>query len=60
MPLFSSSQNCHFHGRVVSHGNLRAAISDCQKLMGVIIKDDHFLMLQTIPERVNQKNRVCE
>ncbi|KAI1724134.1 reprolysin family propeptide domain-containing protein [Ditylenchus destructor] len=45
--------DCHFHGRVVSHNNIKAAISDCQKLMGVIVHDDHFLMLQTIPQRLH-------
>jgi hypothetical protein len=45
-------ENCHYHGNVISHNNVQAAISNCRKLMGVIVMDDHFLMLQTIPERV--------
>jgi hypothetical protein len=44
--------DCHFHGRVLSHGSVRAAISDCRRLMGVIVHDDHFLVIQTIPERL--------
>lgn len=44
--------NCHFHGKVVSHGNVSAAISNCHTLMGTIVMDDHFLVIQTIPERL--------
>lgn len=43
--------NCHFHGKVVSHGNVSAAISNCKDLMGTIMMDDHFLLLQAIPKR---------
>uniref|UniRef100_A0A915EMN6 Peptidase M12B domain-containing protein n=1 Tax=Ditylenchus dipsaci TaxID=166011 RepID=A0A915EMN6_9BILA len=48
--------DCHFHGQVISHNNEKAAISDCSKLMGVIVNDDHFLMLQTIPHRFLREN----
>lgn len=48
------SANCHYIGQVVSHGH-PAAISDCRKLMGVIVTDQHFLMLQTLPERIHHE-----
>uniref|UniRef100_A0A914LBW7 Peptidase M12B propeptide domain-containing protein n=1 Tax=Meloidogyne incognita TaxID=6306 RepID=A0A914LBW7_MELIC len=48
--------NCHFHGIVLSHGNIKAAISDCNRLMGIIIHEENFLVLQTLPERVKRKN----
>ncbi|VDK47676.1 unnamed protein product [Anisakis simplex] len=44
--------NCHFVGKVTSHGDVAAAISNCHSLMGTIIMDDHFLMIQPIPERL--------
>uniref|UniRef100_A0A1I8B7N0 Pep_M12B_propep domain-containing protein n=1 Tax=Meloidogyne hapla TaxID=6305 RepID=A0A1I8B7N0_MELHA len=43
--------NCHFHGIVLSHGNIKAAVSDCNRLMGLIIHEEKFLVLQTLPER---------
>ncbi|CAK5115368.1 unnamed protein product [Meloidogyne enterolobii] len=43
--------NCHFHGIVLTHGNIKAAISDCNRLMGLIIHEENFLVLQTLPER---------
>ncbi|KAL3103375.1 hypothetical protein niasHS_002561 [Heterodera schachtii] len=49
--------NCHFHGRVLSHGGFRAAISDCHRLMGIIVQEDHFVILQTVPERMRRKKR---
>uniref|UniRef100_A0AC35G3W0 Peptidase M12B domain-containing protein n=1 Tax=Panagrolaimus sp. PS1159 TaxID=55785 RepID=A0AC35G3W0_9BILA len=47
--------NCHYHGSVKSHDNVKAAISHCNNLMGVIVMDNHFLMLQTIPERLKHE-----
>lgn len=47
--------NCHYHGNVRSHDNVKAAISHCNNLMGVIVMDNHFLMLQTIPERIRHE-----
>ncbi|VDD96513.1 unnamed protein product, partial [Enterobius vermicularis] len=41
--------SCHYHGLVKSHGNVSAAISNCRNLMGILVMDDHFLVLQTIP-----------
>lgn len=49
---------CHYHGRVRTHGDAHAAISDCgARLMGVIaLHDDastaRHLVLQTVPERL--------
>lgn len=48
------SAECHSIGRVVPHG-YPAAISDCRKLMGVIVTDQHFLVLQTLPERIHNE-----
>ncbi|CAI2356296.1 unnamed protein product [Caenorhabditis sp. 36 PRJEB53466] len=52
-------QQCHYQGEVKSHGNMKAAISDCGALMGSIVMEDHFLVLQTLPKRVHhlQKER---
>ncbi|VDL84768.1 unnamed protein product [Nippostrongylus brasiliensis] len=44
--------NCHFQGTVSSHGQVPVAISDCRSLMGTLVMDDHFLVLQTVPQRV--------
>ncbi|RCN47000.1 hypothetical protein ANCCAN_06931 [Ancylostoma caninum] len=44
--------NCHFQGTVSSHGHVPVAISDCRHLMGTLVMDDHFLILQSIPGRV--------
>jgi hypothetical protein len=49
-----SLADCHFIGEVISHGH-SAAISDCRKLMGVIVTDQHFLMIQTLPERLHHE-----
>lgn len=51
--------NCHYHGNVKSHDNVKAAISHCSNLMGVIVMDNHFLMLQTVPERLKHEYQVC-
>ena len=58
--LPTSDLLCHFHGRVVSHGGISAAISDCTELglMGVIVHENHFIILQTIPERIRKRERV--
>lgn len=32
---------------------MKAAISDCGALMGSIVMEDHFLVLQTLPKRVH-------
>ncbi|UMM42765.1 hypothetical protein L5515_018465 [Caenorhabditis briggsae] len=50
---------CHYQGEVKSHGNMKAAISDCGALMGSLVMEDHFLVLQTLPKRVHhlQKER---
>ncbi|KAF1748497.1 hypothetical protein GCK72_024964 [Caenorhabditis remanei] len=52
-------EHCHYQGEVKSHGNMKAAISDCGALMGSIVMEDHFLVLQTLPKRVHhlQKER---
>uniref|UniRef100_A0A914HYA2 Peptidase M12B domain-containing protein n=1 Tax=Globodera rostochiensis TaxID=31243 RepID=A0A914HYA2_GLORO len=52
-----SFSNCHFHGHVLSHGGFRAAISDCHRLMGIIVQKSHFLVLQTVPERMRRKKK---
>uniref|UniRef100_A0A0R3RG31 Pep_M12B_propep domain-containing protein n=1 Tax=Elaeophora elaphi TaxID=1147741 RepID=A0A0R3RG31_9BILA len=50
--------DCHFHGKVLSHGNVSAAISYCDRLTGTIIMDDHFLLLQTVPQRLRDVHQV--
>ncbi|KAI6209515.1 hypothetical protein M3Y96_00229400 [Aphelenchoides besseyi] len=49
-------RNCHYIGHLVSHNHQKAAISDCRKLMGVIVTEEHFLMLQTIPDRLRHEH----
>ncbi|CAD6189314.1 unnamed protein product [Caenorhabditis auriculariae] len=52
---FNGLQNyrhCHYQGKVKSHGDRAAAVSDCGSLMGSLIMEDHFLVLQTVPNRV--------
>ncbi|KAK6040612.1 reprolysin family propeptide [Cooperia oncophora] len=44
--------SCHFQGTVSSHSRVPVAISDCRSLMGTLIMDDHFLILQSVPQRV--------
>ncbi|EPB68497.1 reprolysin family propeptide [Ancylostoma ceylanicum] len=46
--------NCHFQGTVSSHGHVPVAISDCRHLMGTLVMNDHFLILQSIPRRVQR------
>lgn len=48
--------NCHFQGTVSSHGRVPVAISDCRSLMGTLVMDDHFLVLQTVPHRIRHHN----
>ncbi|KAM3729229.1 putative disintegrin and metalloproteinase with thrombospondin motif adt-1 [Dirofilaria immitis] len=50
--------DCHFHGKVLSHNNVSAAISYCNHLTGTIIMDDHFLLLQTVPQRLRYTHQV--
>ncbi|CAI4233289.1 unnamed protein product [Auanema sp. JU1783] len=44
--------DCHYQGNLLSHSNERVAISDCNQLMGTLHMDDHFLIIQTVPHRV--------
>uniref|UniRef100_A0A0K0D1N6 Pep_M12B_propep domain-containing protein n=1 Tax=Angiostrongylus cantonensis TaxID=6313 RepID=A0A0K0D1N6_ANGCA len=48
--------NCHFQGTISSHGMQPVAISDCRTLMGTLVMDDHFLVLQTLPQRIRHHN----
>ncbi|EJD75358.1 hypothetical protein LOAG_17486 [Loa loa] len=50
--------DCHFYGKVLSHDNVSAAISYCDYLTGTIIMDDHFLLLQTVPQRLRNIHQV--
>uniref|UniRef100_A0A915PU21 Peptidase M12B domain-containing protein n=1 Tax=Setaria digitata TaxID=48799 RepID=A0A915PU21_9BILA len=50
--------DCHFHGKVLSHDNVSAAISYCSYLTGTIILDDHFLLLQTVPQSLRNNHQV--
>ena len=50
--------DCHYHGEVKSHGKIKAAVSNCRELMGMIVMENHFLMLQTIPKRIRD-HQVC-
>ncbi|KAJ1363898.1 ADP,ATP carrier protein [Parelaphostrongylus tenuis] len=43
-------------GTVSSHGMQPVAISDCRSLMGTLVMDDHFLVLQTVPQRIRHHN----
>ncbi|PIO72566.1 reprolysin family zinc metalloprotease [Teladorsagia circumcincta] len=43
-------------GTVSSHGKVPVAISDCRSLMGTLIMDDHFLVLQSVPQRIRHHN----
>ncbi|CAJ0583415.1 unnamed protein product, partial [Mesorhabditis spiculigera] len=45
--------SCHYMGKVVSHGNAPVAMSDCRTMMGTLVLDKHFLVLQTIPQRMH-------
>uniref|UniRef100_A0A7E4UZ46 Peptidase M12B domain-containing protein n=1 Tax=Panagrellus redivivus TaxID=6233 RepID=A0A7E4UZ46_PANRE len=48
-------KSCHYHGKVPTHGGVKAAVSQCSgQLMGIVVMDDHFLMLQTLPKRVRR------
>ncbi|CAD5234701.1 unnamed protein product [Bursaphelenchus xylophilus] len=48
-------QSCHYIGHVVDD-NHKAAISDCKRLQGVVVTDQHFLVLQSIPERLQKQH----
>ncbi|EJW74048.1 hypothetical protein WUBG_15044, partial [Wuchereria bancrofti] len=50
--------DCHFHGKVLSHDNVPAAISYCDYLTGTIVMDNHFLLLQTVPQRLRHLHQV--
>ncbi|VDN01757.1 unnamed protein product [Thelazia callipaeda] len=50
--------DCHFHGKVRSHNNVSAAISYCGHLTGTIMMDDHFLLLQTLPQRITHTQKM--
>uniref|UniRef100_A0A158R565 Peptidase M12B domain-containing protein n=1 Tax=Syphacia muris TaxID=451379 RepID=A0A158R565_9BILA len=49
--------SCHYQGFVRSHNNISAAISNCNNLMGILVMPDHFLIIQTIPQRLNTTQR---
>ncbi|KJH42085.1 reprolysin family propeptide [Dictyocaulus viviparus] len=48
--------SCHFKGTISSHGMAPVAISDCRSLMGTLVMHDHFLILQTVPQRIRHHN----
>ncbi|KAK0403268.1 hypothetical protein QR680_016824 [Steinernema hermaphroditum] len=49
--------SCHYQGKVLSHEGRAVAVSDCRHLMGTIVMEDHFLVLQTIPKRVRHHQK---
>ncbi|CAJ0935639.1 unnamed protein product, partial [Mesorhabditis belari] len=47
--------SCHYQGKLTSHKDAPIAISDCRTLMGTLVLDEHFLVLQTIPQRLHHE-----
>ncbi|KRZ76390.1 A disintegrin and metalloproteinase with thrombospondin motifs 16 [Trichinella papuae] len=41
-------RHCHFHGHAISHGNKSVALSICNSIRGILILDDHFLVIQPL------------
>ncbi|KRY13501.1 A disintegrin and metalloproteinase with thrombospondin motifs 16, partial [Trichinella patagoniensis] len=44
-------RHCHFHGHAISHGNKSVALSICNSIRGILILDDHFLVIQPLLDR---------
>ncbi|KRX90681.1 A disintegrin and metalloproteinase with thrombospondin motifs 16 [Trichinella pseudospiralis] len=48
-------RHCHFHGHAISHGNKSVALSICNSIRGILILDDHFLVIQPLLDHGSKK-----
>uniref|UniRef100_A0AC35TW99 Peptidase M12B domain-containing protein n=1 Tax=Rhabditophanes sp. KR3021 TaxID=114890 RepID=A0AC35TW99_9BILA len=53
---YPSSKHCHYIGEIVSHQNRKAALSDCAQLTGTLVMEDHFVIIQTVPQRIKRSS----